>query len=88
MKDSVRTSLWVILYAFMAGVSLSLFAQIGDFIKYVFSLLAIYIGIRFFRRFDTIGLRITFIGLAIVFYFLAAICFAMYTYIQENPLPA
>ncbi|MDF2838022.1 MAG: hypothetical protein K0Q63_3662, partial [Paenibacillus sp.] len=49
MKDSVRTSFWVILYAFMAGVSLSLFAQIGDFIKYVFSLLAIYIGIRFFR---------------------------------------
>lgn len=88
MKDSVRTSFWVILYAFMAGVSLSLFAQIGDFIKYVFSLLAIYIGIRFFRRFETIGLRVTFIVLSIVFYFLAAICFAMYTYIKENPLPA
>jgi hypothetical protein len=88
MNDSVRTSFWVILYAFLAGISLALFANIGDFIKYVFSLLAIYIGIRFFRRFETIGLRVTFIVLAIVFYFLAAICFAMYAYIKENPVPA
>ncbi|MHA6484585.1 hypothetical protein ACX1C1_22075 [Paenibacillus sp. strain BS8-2] len=88
MRDSVRTSFWVILYAVLAGISLALFAHIGDFIKYVFSLLAIYIGIRFFRRFETIGLRVTFIVLAIVFYFLAAICFAVYTYIQDNPLPA
>lgn len=88
MKDSVRTSFWVILYSFLAGVSLALFANIPDLIKYVFSLLALYIGIRFFRRFETVSLRVAFIVLAIVFYFLAALCYAMYVYIKDNPIPA
>lgn len=84
----MRTSLWVILYALMAGVSLALFANIPDLIKYVFSLLALYLGIRFFRRFETVGLRVTFIVLAIVFYFITAFIFAFYTYLKDNPIPA
>lgn len=68
-----KTTLWVILYALMAGGSLAIFSTLTEFIKYIFSLLAIYIGIRFFRRFETIGLRISFVVLSIVMYFVVVI---------------
>lgn len=85
MNESVKTTFWVLLYAVAAAISLFLFTQIESMVKYLFSLLAIYMGIRFFRKFDTLGLRITFIVLAIVFYFLAAIIYAMYVFVKENP---
>ncbi|MBH5316751.1 hypothetical protein I6N90_02865 [Paenibacillus sp. GSMTC-2017] len=84
MSDSVKTTLWILLYAMLAGISLALFAEIAQIHKYLFSLLAIYIGIRFFRRFETVGLRATFIVLAIVVYFLTAVCFAVFHYAQNN----
>lgn len=85
MRESLKTAFWVFLYSLAAGFSLFLFTQIGQIYKYAFSLLAIYIGIRFFRRFESIGLRIAFIALAVVLYFLAAIIFALYWYVKENP---
>ncbi len=85
MSQSVKTAFWVLLYAFIAALCLTLFAQIGGLVKYVFSLLAIYIGIRFFRRFETIGLRITFIAVAILLYFVTMVVFEMFKFIQQNP---
>lgn len=78
MKFNLRTTLWVILYAVMAGGTLAIFSSIDSFIKYIFSLLTIYIGIRFFRRFETIGLRITFVLLAIFMYFFGVVIFVVY----------
>ncbi|MFD0959391.1 hypothetical protein [Paenibacillus chungangensis] len=85
MNSSLKTAFWVVLYAFLAGLALALFAQITPIIRYVFSLLALVIGIRFFRLYDTIGLRVAFIVTAIIFYFLVAIAFAIYQYMKENP---
>ena len=85
MNEKFKNALWLLLYSFMAGLSLSLFTQIQDIFKYLFSLLAIYIGIRFFRRFESIWMRVAFIAVAIVFYFAAALAFAIYFYIKENP---
>ncbi len=77
--------LWVLLYSFLAGFSLSIFAQMDAVVRYIFSLLALYIGIRFFRRFETIGMRVLFVVLAIVFYFVSAIGFSFYFYMQDHP---
>ncbi len=85
MKESIKTTLWIILYALVAGSLLFAFSQIQGFIKYLFSLLAIYVGIRFFRRYEKLSLRITFIVVAIVFYFMGAFIMAMYLFIQDNP---
>ncbi|MCU6708946.1 hypothetical protein M6D81_09460 [Paenibacillus sp. J5C_2022] len=85
MNSSLKTAFWVVLYAFLAGFALALFAQITPIIRYAFSLLALVIGIRFFRLYDTIGLRVAFIVTAIIFYFLVAIAFAIYQYMRENP---
>lgn len=85
MRFNFATALWVLFYAALAGASLALFSLIPSMIKYIFSLLAIYIGIRFFRRFETIGLRITFIVLAIILYFLFVIIATMIQYIKDHP---
>lgn len=85
MPESVKTTFWVLLYAVLTGISLSLFTQIEGFIKYVFSLLALYIGIRFFRRYETLGLRALYISLSIVLFLLSAVIIAIIVYIQQNP---
>src|SRR5690606_29042818 len=85
MKVSFSTVMWLLLYALLAGGSLALFSTITTFAKYLFSLLTVYIGIRFFRRFETIGLRITFIVLAIAMYFLIVVIIAMFQFIRDNP---
>ncbi|MBD2871444.1 hypothetical protein [Paenibacillus arenilitoris] len=88
MNEKVKTTLWVLGYTFLAGTLLAVFSVLTEIYKYIFSLLAIYIGIRFFRRFETLGLRITFFVLGIFFYFLVAVIFAMVAFIRDNPLPA
>lgn len=85
MSGAVKTSFWVLLFALSAGICLALFTQIEDFVKYLFSLLALFIGFRFFRRFETIGMRVLFIALALFFCFLTILCFAVYQFAQQNP---
>ncbi|GIP14483.1 hypothetical protein J40TS1_01250 [Paenibacillus montaniterrae] len=85
MNVNFKTALWVLFYAILAGGSLSLFSLIPSLIKYIFSLLTIYIGIRFFRRFETIGLRIVFIVLSIIMYFLFVIIVTAIQFIMDNP---
>lgn len=85
MSDSIKTTLWVLAYSVATAATLFMFTQIEAFHKYLSSLLAIYIGLRFFRKFERIGLRITFIALAIVFYFIAAVIYALYVFVKENP---
>jgi hypothetical protein len=85
MKFNFATAMWVLWYAVLAGASLALFSLIPSLIKYIFSLLTIYIGIRFFRRFETLGLRITFIVLSIVLYFVFVVITTLIQYIIDNP---
>lgn len=87
MRFNIKTILWVLWYSILAGGSLALFSSLTTFIKYVFSLLTIYIAIRFFRRYETIGIRIVFIALSIILYFLIVIIVTAIQYIRDNPLP-
>lgn len=85
-----KTVLWIALYSIVIGTLLSVFVQIESMIRYVFSLLALYLIVRFFKRFETWGPRIAFIVCSLVVFFLAAIIFVAYTLMQEYPqgLPA
>lgn len=85
MNERLKTAFWLIGYSFVAGLLLAIFAQIEDFIRYLFSLLALYIGIRFFRRFETAGLRIAFFVLAIIVYLLASVIIEAVAYLRDNP---
>lgn len=85
MNERVKTTFWLIAYTFAAGLLIALFTVIEDFYRYLFSLLALYIGIRFFRRFETLGYRITFFVLSIVFFLIFSVFYSMFIYIRDNP---
>ena len=84
-RSRFMTALIVCVYSLLAGLSLAMFSNIEQFHRYIFSLLALYIGIRFFRSFDRLALRITFIALAIVFFFVTTLIYAMYIFVKEHP---
>lgn len=88
MNERVKTTLWLIGYTFLAGLLLAIFSMLTEIYKYVFSLLALYIGIRFFRRFESLGLRIAFFALAIFFYLVIAVLVQAVIYLGDNPPPA
>jgi hypothetical protein len=87
MNEKLKTTFWLIGYTFLAGLMLALFSMLTEVYRYLFSLLALYIGIRFFRRFETIGLRITFFVLAIVFYLLIAVVAAAFIFLKDYQAP-
>ncbi|MFD0587909.1 hypothetical protein ACFQZE_07825 [Paenibacillus sp. GCM10027627] len=84
MKETVKTSLIVMLFSLAAGSSLALFLVIEDFFRYVFSLLTLYMGIRFFRRYETVGKRILFIVLTVFFCALTTFWATVFRF-MENP---
>ncbi|MCR2804924.1 hypothetical protein [Paenibacillus soyae] len=86
MNEKVANAFWVMLYSFLAGLSLSLFTQITGFTKYIFSLLAIYIAIRFFRRFETVGKRVLFVVLSLIFCFIGILSITAYLFMRNPEL--
>ncbi|ALS27477.1 hypothetical protein ABEV74_00640 [Paenibacillus cisolokensis] len=83
-----KTFAYIALYSIVCGSLLAMFALTANLMRYVFSLLALYLGIRFFRRYERLAPRIWFIVLAIFWYFGSTIVIAMIAYIRENPPPA
>jgi hypothetical protein len=79
-----RTVLIVVVFSFVCGLCLSLFASIGSPIKYIFSLLALIVGIKMFGKLDRVGSRVWFICLSIVWYLILTVIIAFVIYIQEN----
>ncbi|MDD9270188.1 hypothetical protein ACFPES_24325 [Paenibacillus sp. GCM10023248] len=71
--------LWLFTYSIVCALLLTFFSNIHDFTKYIFSLGALYLGMRFFRRFEGIGFRIWFIAIAVVLYFIFSLIYALYT---------
>jgi lipopolysaccharide export LptBFGC system permease protein LptF len=65
----------VILYGLLCGAMLTAFSLITDLSKFIFSLVAFFAGIKFFRTYESIKLRVAFVVLSIVFYFLMMIIF-------------
>lgn len=73
--------LWLLIYSVLVGILLTLYASLHDYSKFLFSIGAVYAGIRFFRRFEQTSLRIWFILLSIFFYFAFRIAVAFYPHI-------
>lgn len=85
MNERLKNTLWLLAYSLAAGVLLALFAVIGSVIKYLFSILALYLGFRFFRKYDSLAMRIMFILFAIILYFVSTLVFVTINFIMQNP---
>ncbi|MEW9697813.1 hypothetical protein [Paenibacillus sp. SI8] len=70
---------WLFIYSIICGVLLTLYTNIHDMSKFLFSLGALYAGIRFFRRYEQTSLRVWFIVLSVLLYFIFSLGFALYT---------
>ncbi|OXM85851.1 hypothetical protein [Paenibacillus rigui] len=80
--------LTVLGYSLLCAGLLSLFSNIQDMLKYLFSLGALYVGIQFFRRHEGRGIRIAFVVTTIVLYFIMAVFYAIYLTVKSGQLPA
>ncbi|MDQ1913188.1 hypothetical protein RAC89_22590 [Paenibacillus sp. GD4] len=81
-------ALAVLGFSLLCAIFLSLFSHIQDLLKYVFSLGALFAGIQFFKRYEERSLRIWFVALTIVFYFIFAFIYAVYVAMQQMPAPS
>ncbi|MCZ8511432.1 hypothetical protein O9H85_03045 [Paenibacillus filicis] len=70
-------TLAVIGFSLVCALLLSLFSQIQDLLRYIFSLGALYAGIQFFRRYEGRGMRIAFVVTTVLFYFAFTVIIAM-----------
>ncbi|MBW7457987.1 hypothetical protein ACFOLF_02310 [Paenibacillus sepulcri] len=86
MGERIKNGLLIFIYSLGAGLMLGLFSTFKSGINIVFSLLALVIGVLFFRKFPKIGSRIIFILLAVFFFFLFVIIIAMVSYMKANPI--
>lgn len=82
MGERSRVFWAVVLYSLACGVLLSLFSVFTNlgFIRYVFSLVVLLLGIRFFKQYETLGARIAFVVLSIVLYLLTVMIIVAYLY--------
>lgn len=69
---------WLLAYSLACAILLTLFSNIQDMFKYVFSLGALFLGIRFFRQFEELRYRIWFFVIAVFFYFVFNVIYALY----------
>jgi len=67
---------------------LAIFPFINSPTNLIFSILALIIGIFFFKRFPGIGIRIVFIVLSLLFFFIVTVIITMVIYARTNPVPA
>ncbi|GGD64984.1 hypothetical protein [Paenibacillus nasutitermitis] len=86
MGERVKSGLLILIYSLGAGLMLSLFSTFNSGFNIVFSLLALGIGILFFRKFPKIGSRIIFIVLSVFFFLLFVIIIAVINYAKTNPI--
>ena len=77
-------ALWLLLCSFLAGHLLLIFSW-SDFsiFRYIYSLGALFIGIYYFRKFDSKWLRAGLIVMAIVFYVILTV---VYVVVGEIPI--
>ncbi|MWC26710.1 hypothetical protein [Paenibacillus sp. MMS18-CY102] len=80
-----RTGLFVAFFSWLAGICLTLFATVDGPIRFVFSLLALVIVLRSFRKIENLAPRVWFIVLSIIWYLLLTVIVTIATY---DPPPA
>lgn len=81
-----KTALWIVLYAIACGALLAIFSLVSSMVKFLFSLLALYLIIRFFKRYETWGVRIVFILSTLIIYFGVALIATAIKFMNDNGL--
>ncbi|MCP3771765.1 hypothetical protein NLX71_00315 [Paenibacillus sp. MZ04-78.2] len=77
-------ALQIFAFSLLCAALLFVFSIIDGVVKFAFSLGAIYVGIQFFKRYETRGPRIAFVLITILFYFIYSVFYAVYLAIQQQ----
>ena len=85
MGERFKNGLLILVYSIGAGLMLAIFSMVKGSFNLVFSLLALVIGILFFRKFPAISSRIVFILLAILFFFVTVVVVTTIQFARSNP---
>ncbi len=81
-------SFWAVVgYGLACAICLTFFSMIQDLIKYAFSLGAFFLGLRFFRFYETWGVRIAFILTSIALYFVVTVIYTVLAIANGWPIP-
>lgn len=86
-KAGIPPAISIILYSLLCGAMLVIFSIIQDITKYIFSLIALYAGFKFFQKFDETKHRVIFIVLSIALYFAGFLMFMLYAISNEWHIP-
>ncbi|MFX3633322.1 MAG: hypothetical protein ACE3L7_30675 [Candidatus Pristimantibacillus sp.] len=86
MESKWKTALWIVMYAIACGALLAIFSLVTSMVKFLFSLLALYLIIRFFKRYETWGVRIVFIISTLIIYFGVALIATAIKFMNDNAL--
>ncbi|QJC52368.1 hypothetical protein HGI30_12900 [Paenibacillus albicereus] len=85
MGERLKTIAAVAGYGVLGGALLAMFVLIPSVLRFVFSLLALWLGVRFFRRHESLGRRIGFVVSALAFFFLFVLFITMVMFIRDMP---
>ncbi|MCY9705824.1 hypothetical protein M5X00_04310 [Paenibacillus alvei] len=93
LSDKGEKSMWVTalmltLYSFVCGSLVGMYAFLTFPVNLVCSVGALYLGYRFFKRYETKGVRIWFVSLSVLFYFIFLFMMSVVTYMKQMPAPA
>ncbi|WP_409341066.1 hypothetical protein [Paenibacillus sp. MBLB4367] len=82
----LRNVLIFIAFSLLCGVLMSAFILVEGVFRYAFSLGAIVIGIKFFRMYASIGARIGFVALVVVFALILPAVYVTLAYAYDWPI--
>lgn len=77
---TAKDVLWLFVYSVLIGALLALFASLQTFWRIIFSLGALFIGLRFFGRYERLAMRVWLVVLSLFFFFLSTVMLALYLY--------
>lgn len=72
----------------VCGLCLAVFSLIPSFVKFAFSLVAFFVGLRFFGQYDSWKMRLALIAISIIWYFLFVIIYTFLAIANNWYLPA
>ncbi|CDN44680.1 MULTISPECIES: hypothetical protein [Paenibacillus] len=75
------------LYGIACGLLMTLFVMVPGVIRFVFSLVALWLGLRFFRAHETVWRRVGFVFVSILFFILSVIAYTMYVFVKHGTAP-
>ncbi|WP_308634476.1 hypothetical protein [Paenibacillus silvisoli] len=88
MGETVKKVLWCTLYSLGCGLMLSIFPNVKTGVNFLFSILALVIGIFYFKRAASLRSRIAFVVMTLFFFLLFTVVIAIILYARAHPMTA